>query len=233
MLGDTSTGKTSLLLRFTEGHYRDGATNPTVGAFFIAKRMTVQGVTCKIQIWDTAGQDQFKNLAPMYYKNAHCAVICYDMSSPKTFDTLQYWLDELQSHASPGLVVVLCATKSDLQPNADTSEVERLAESTGALFFSTSAKKGTNVNEVFEKLSDIILEKKKENPESFQVSSPSSISAKGGVFQTNSNLSSPQKSIGKSDEKKDEIIDGMSTQTSESTADPKAGCYGFLCGDMM
>jgi small GTP-binding protein len=89
MLGETFTGKTSLVLRFAEGYYRDSARNPTVGAFFITKRLTVNGVTAKIQIWDTAGQEQFKRLAPMYYKNAAAAIVCYDVTSPKSFETLE------------------------------------------------------------------------------------------------------------------------------------------------
>lgn len=89
MLGETFTGKTSLVLRFAEGYYRDSARNPTVGAFFITKRLTVNGMTAKIQIWDTAGQEQFKRLAPMYYKNAAAAIVCYDVTSPQSFETLE------------------------------------------------------------------------------------------------------------------------------------------------
>ncbi|MGK3733456.1 MAG: small GTP-binding protein, partial [Bacillariaceae sp.] len=76
-------------LRFAEGYYRDSSRSPTVGAFFITKRLTVQGMTAKIQIWDTAGQEQFKRLAPMYYKTAAAAIICYDVTSPKSFETLE------------------------------------------------------------------------------------------------------------------------------------------------
>lgn len=99
MLGETFTGKTSLVLRFAEGYYRDSARNPTVGAFFITKRLTVsvpvkdgeepQPITAKLAIWDTAGQEQFKRLAPMYYKNAAAAIICYDVTSPKSYETLE------------------------------------------------------------------------------------------------------------------------------------------------
>lgn len=89
MLGETFTGKTSLVLRFAEGYYREGARNPTVGAFFVTKRLTVQGTTAKIQIWDTAGQEQFKKLAATYYKSAAAAIICYDVTSPKSFETLE------------------------------------------------------------------------------------------------------------------------------------------------
>jgi small GTP-binding protein len=92
MLGETFTGKTSLVLRFAEGYYRDSARNPTVGAFFITKRLTVNGTTAKVQIWDTAGQEQFKRLAPMYYKNAAAAIICYDVTCPKSFETLECML---------------------------------------------------------------------------------------------------------------------------------------------
>lgn len=57
MLGDTNVGKTSLVLRFAEGYYRDEGRSATVGAFFITKRIqTSSGITCKVQIWDTAGQ---------------------------------------------------------------------------------------------------------------------------------------------------------------------------------
>lgn len=89
LLGETFTGKTSLVLRFAEGYYKESARNPTVGAFFVTKRLTVQGMTAKIQIWDTAGQEQFKKLAPMYYKSAAAAIICYDVTSPKSFETLE------------------------------------------------------------------------------------------------------------------------------------------------
>jgi small GTP-binding protein len=114
LLGETFTGKTSLVVRFAEGYYRESARNPTVGAFFITKRLTVNvptsqeqqnqqkqhqqqqppndayhPITAKLQIWDTAGQEQFKKLAPMYYKDAAAAIICYDVTSPKSYETLE------------------------------------------------------------------------------------------------------------------------------------------------
>ena len=58
-------------------------------ATYAKAQFTVNGMTAKIQIWDTAGQEQFKRLAPMYYKNAAAAIICYDVTSPKSFETLE------------------------------------------------------------------------------------------------------------------------------------------------
>lgn len=159
MLGDTFTGKTSLVLRFAEGYYRESGRSPTVGAFFITKRLTVQGLTCKIQIWDTAGQEQFKKLAPMYYKNAAAAIVCYDVTSPKSFDALRYWVDELRTNLpADGIVLAVCATKCDLENGpADTYHAEALAAEVGAMFMKTSAKDNVNVNELFEQVAEQVL----------------------------------------------------------------------------
>ena len=165
MLGDTFTGKTSLVLRFAEGHYRESKSAPTVGAFFITKRLSVQGLTCKLQIWDTAGQEQFKRLAPMYYKNAAAAIICYDVTSPKSFETLRYWVDELQQNVPAGqIVLAMCATKCDLMEDPDTSAAERLAQMTGAMFMKTSAKQNDNVSGLFQHVTERVLQFQK-NPD--------------------------------------------------------------------
>jgi small GTP-binding protein len=163
MLGDTFTGKTSLVLRFAEGHYRESARNATVGAFFITKRLTVNGMTCKIQIWDTAGQEQFKKLAPMYYKNAAAAIVCYDITSPKSFETLKFWIDELQRNVpAGGIVLAMCATKGDLAAHPDTAPAEELAQATGSMFMTTSAKDNTNVTVLFEKVAERVLQFQKQ-----------------------------------------------------------------------
>jgi len=158
MLGDTFTGKTSLVLRFAEGRYRGQSVDPTVGASFVTKRLTVQGITAKVQIWDTAGQEQFKRLAPMYYKNAAAAILCYDVTSPKSFETLEYWMDKLKSESSnAGMVVAMCATKCDLDSDPDTSQAEALAKQTGSFFIKTSAKTNSNVQLLFQKVMENVL----------------------------------------------------------------------------
>jgi len=96
MLGDTNAGKTSLVIRFAEGYYRNEGRSSTIGAFFITKRVqAANGVTCKIQIWDTAGQPQFRPMAPMYYKNAAAAIVCYDVTDANSYRIMTEWLDEL------------------------------------------------------------------------------------------------------------------------------------------
>lgn len=168
VLGDTFTGKTSLVQRFVDGHYREAGKSPTVAASFLSKRLTVQGMTCKIQIWDTVGQDQFKRLAPMYYKNAAAVVICYDMQAPRSFETLRYWVDELRTRRTDGdFVTALCGTKADLSISPpDTTAAEELAQEIGAVFMMTSAKEDTNVTDVFHAIADRVLRIKLNNEDS-------------------------------------------------------------------
>jgi small GTP-binding protein len=165
MLGDTNTGKTSLVLRFAEGYYRQEARSSTVGAFFITKRLQVQGITCKIQIWDTAGQEQFKCMAPMYYRNAAAAIVCYDVTSPSSYQTMRYWLDELHRNIPAGSIVIcIAATKTDLAQKVDLAQAEQMAHAMGAMFVDTSAKTNTNVVELFRKVAERVLQFKQDTP---------------------------------------------------------------------
>lgn len=165
MLGDTNAGKTSLVLRFAEGYYRDEGRSATLGAFFITKRIqTSNGITCKVQIWDTAGQPQFRKMAPMYYKTAAAAIVCYDVTSSKSYSVMREWLDELRQHVSDGsIVIAIAATKSDLAYEAEPSilvpafEAEELSVTLDAIFVDTSAKTNSNVNLLFQRVSERVL----------------------------------------------------------------------------
>lgn len=165
MLGDTNAGKTSLVLRFAEGYYRDVPRASTVGAFFITKRIqTSNGITCKVQIWDTAGQAQFRAMAPMYYRNAAAAIVCYDVASRRSYKVMKEWLDELLKNVSAGtMVIAIAATKSDLVPMTDPNslvpeaEVRELAGALGAIFVETSAKTNKNINSLFQQVAERVL----------------------------------------------------------------------------
>ena len=165
MLGDTNAGKTSLVLRFAEGYYREAGRSATVGAFFITKRIqTSNGITCKVQIWDTAGQEQFRAMAPMYYRNAAAAIVCYDSTCRKSFDVMREWLEELHKNVPAGsIVLAIAATKNDLIPYTDAEtlvpakEAEELAAALGAIYVDTSAKTNDNVNDLFRRVSERVL----------------------------------------------------------------------------
>ncbi|KAG1447319.1 hypothetical protein G6F56_009300 [Rhizopus delemar] len=104
----------------------------------------------KIQL-DTAGQERYKSLTPIYYRNANCAVIVYDVTQASSLDRAKFWVDELQRHGQSNTLVALVANKFDLDSSAvvDTTATREYAEENGFLFIETSAKTGHNVNELF------------------------------------------------------------------------------------
>ena len=118
LLGDRGVGKTCLVLRFIEGLY-NARQQSTIGAFFLTKKIkTARGDDCKIQIWDTAGQERFRAMAPMYYRNAAAAVVCFDGTDQRTFQTMRTWVEELRANVDDKkLVIAIAITKSDLDEN--------------------------------------------------------------------------------------------------------------------
>jgi len=101
MLGDVGTGKTSLVYRFNQGYYRDdGHPSTTEATFSVKKVQTIGGMTCNVQIWDTAGLPERTKFAHLYYKTADAAVICCDIRNPHSYEVLRVWLEKLQQQRS-------------------------------------------------------------------------------------------------------------------------------------
>jgi small GTP-binding protein len=68
--------------RLTAGQDQfDSYRESTIGAAFLTQTISLdENTTVKFEIWDTAGQERYKSLAPMYYRNANCAVVVYDIT---------------------------------------------------------------------------------------------------------------------------------------------------------
>ncbi|XVE52103.1 hypothetical protein DITRI_Ditri02bG0094500 [Diplodiscus trichospermus] len=150
LLGDMGTGKTSLVLRFVKGQFSDHQ-EPTIGAAFFTQILSVTEATVKFDIWDTAGQEKYHSLAPMYYRGAAAAVVVYDISSMDTFARAKKWVQELQRQENPNLVMALVANKTDLDSKreVENEDGEQFAQENGMFFIETSAKTAQNVNELF------------------------------------------------------------------------------------
>lgn len=167
ILGDSHIGKTSLVTRFAEGYYRENSRPATIGAFFVTKRIqSTDNVPTKIQIWDTAGAESFRAMAPMFYGKAAAVVVCYDATRRETFEGMRGWLDEVRRKVRVGdeVVVAIAALKTDLVreggPHAAAvpeAEVASLAEALGVLYLPTSAKTDTNVHALFKCVADRVL----------------------------------------------------------------------------
>lgn len=83
LIGDKSVGKTSLVRRLIDNHF-SLMTESTIGTQFCSKVVTVCSgealVEIKLQIWDTAGEEKFRSVTPLYYKNSAAVLIVYDVT---------------------------------------------------------------------------------------------------------------------------------------------------------
>jgi len=150
LLGESSVGKSSLVLRFVKGQFLDFQES-TIGAAFLTQTVCLNDTTVKFEIWDTAGQERYHSLAPMYYRGAQAAIVVFDITNSESFDKAKAWVSELQRQGSPNIVIALAGNKCDLANKRSVAEAtaKSYAEENGCLFMETSAKANTNVTELF------------------------------------------------------------------------------------
>ncbi|KAF7313559.1 hypothetical protein HMN09_00512000 [Mycena chlorophos] len=114
IMGNSGVGKTSLLQRYTQNKFEPNNTTSTSGAFFVTKKVYVNGLRVRLQLWDTAGQERFRSMAPMYYRGANAALLLYDITNASTFDDIRGWLEELKKNCQPELIIYIVGAKADL-----------------------------------------------------------------------------------------------------------------------
>ena len=145
-IGDTQVGKTSIINYYLN---KNETIRPTVGANSITANVLVDGKKTILNIWDTAGQEEFKCLVPMYAKGASRAVIVIDVSNPISFESLQNWIDSARNDFL--IPKIICAAnKIDLE--YDDNQIKKIESDLydqRILLFRVSAKTGANITELF------------------------------------------------------------------------------------
>ena len=94
LIGDSTVGKTCILTRFVDGWFK-AESDPTIGVEFGSKVLkSKSGLTVRLQVWDTAGQESFRSITRSYYRGAIGALLVYDITNVSTFESLPTWLKE-------------------------------------------------------------------------------------------------------------------------------------------
>ena len=172
-LGDTTVGKTSIILRFTKEKYTENRL-ATIGVDFKSQIMQIENNRVKVLIWDTAGQERFKNIASQYYNGGDGAILVFDITNKSTFERISYWLDELnQKKDLKELALVLVGNKIDLKDNRQVSseEAQSFAKQNNIKYFETSAQENIGIDEVMNYIvGECVSIIKKRNEDAFRES---------------------------------------------------------------
>mmetsp|Transcript_13709 Transcript_13709/g.39487 ORF Transcript_13709/g.39487 Transcript_13709/m.39487 type:complete len:197 (+) Transcript_13709:120-710(+) len=153
LLGDSGVGKSSLALRFCQGRF-----NPfhevTIGAAFLQQIVRLKdGSQLKLHVWDTGGQERFRAMTHLYYRDAAGAVIVYDCTDSCSQASVEYWVKELQQKGPARVCMAVAANKSDVENKAvNAAKMKEYCDQNNLLFVETSAKTGDNVGQLFESL---------------------------------------------------------------------------------
>ena len=123
LVGASASGaKSSLMARFVKRKFFD-LKGPTIGAAYCTQTIAshAAGIGIKFDIWDTAGQERYRRLTTLYFRNAQCVVVGYDITDKASFHTAESWLKELPIMPVSSLVSVfgkgcVCSGREDTLP---------------------------------------------------------------------------------------------------------------------
>ena len=160
LLGKQAVGKTCLINQYINGKF-DPETISSLTAQFIRKTLEfADGKTITFDIWDTAGQEKYRSIAKIYYKEAKAVILVYDITNESSFiEMKEYWYEQIKLYASKDIVIAIVANKIDLNNECQVSDEEgrKFANEIGAIFATTSAKNDIGINALFDNLGQRIL----------------------------------------------------------------------------
>lgn len=158
VIGNTSVGKTSLITRFAHKRFVSH-TSSTVGASFTSYNLNIDENKVRLNIWDTAGQEKFRSMVSMYYRDAEYCLVVFDITN-YNIENIRYWITEyIEKTANPNPKFVLVANKTDLLKYSFliNNDLKKLMAEYNVQLFKTSALNGNNVDELFEYIGKILL----------------------------------------------------------------------------
>ena len=163
-IGDSGVGKTCLLTKALKNFF-DQELKSTLGFEYHNITININDKKILLQTWDTCGQESFKCIVNMFYKRAKLAILVYSIDNRKSFEGINFWLNELRINSGEQTKLILIGNKTDLDDKREVSyeEGKNFSQLNGFNFFSeTSAKEGEAPLEVLTKAAEILYNYEKE-----------------------------------------------------------------------
>ena len=161
LVGESGVGKTSIIQQFTAKKF-DPHRETSLSAQFISKTVNFQdlGKEIKFDIWDTVGQEKYRSLAKIFYKDAKVIVFVYDITTEYSFNELKnYWYEETRSNTDGSPILAVVGNKIDLYKDQKVSnnDGKEFAEKIGAIFQTTSAQSDSGISTLFDNIGKTYL----------------------------------------------------------------------------
>ena len=148
ILGDSGVGKTSICKRWVNGTF-EGNLTPTIGSNFEKKTVNIANHKLAVSIWDTAGQEQYRSIAPLYTRSASSVIITTSVDDKNSFDDIQDWLSLVRESTADMPPTLLAINKSDLAPFETITEIIRQFKNLVSTVVLCSARTGEGIDNLF------------------------------------------------------------------------------------
>jgi Ras-related protein Rab-22 len=151
LIGESHAGKTTLANAVLELEY---VTNykPTIGASMVKLPYQEGDDLCCFFIWDTAGMEKYRALAPVYYRDSMAALVVFDTANQDSFDKMGGWVDLYRESCPASNPLLVIGNKIDLDRVVPSVLAQKYADRIGAEYLEVSAKVGTNIDQIIPKL---------------------------------------------------------------------------------
>ena len=160
IIGDSMVGKTSILSKYSSKTFNENYL-ATVGLDFFTKDELIDNKMIRIKIWDTAGQERYKALTRCFFQKAQGVIIVFDVTKEKTFSSLQYWIESMNSQLYDdidSIPVIIIGNKIDLPERKIQKETaEKYAKEKNFNYYETSAKNGDGIDIAIKELARKVI----------------------------------------------------------------------------
>ena len=130
----------------------------TIGMEYSSCDLELDEKLFSLQLWDTAGSERYRSITQGYYRNSICALIVYDITDEKSFDSISKWIEECNKYTNENIIKILVGNKTDLEDQRKISQKigREKANDNKMLFFECSALNGHNIENIFYEACNII-----------------------------------------------------------------------------
>jgi len=162
IFGDGGVGKTTLVNRYLTGVFQEHY-KITIGADFFVKRLSVNGTRITLQIWDFAGEDRFKFILPSYITGSSGCIFMYDITRYSSIKNIGEWIEVFEKGAEKSnteIPLIMVGGKLDLDYKraVESDHAKEIAlEHQFKEHLECSSKTGKNIDEIFRRISKIML----------------------------------------------------------------------------